>query len=68
MMRLRTASAVALLAAAAHGLGGNGSAQTGTRAPASAQTVFGFRDFNRQAKLDQTFMAVPDAKLAGEHL
>ncbi len=33
----------------------------------SAQ-VFGYRDFAPQAKLDAAFMAVPDAKLAGEHL
>ncbi|MDQ2832242.1 MAG: M28 family metallopeptidase [Acidobacteriota bacterium] len=30
--------------------------------------VFGFRDFSQQAKVDQRFLAVPDAKLAGEHL
>ncbi|HEY4009288.1 MAG TPA: transferrin receptor-like dimerization domain-containing protein [Acidobacteriaceae bacterium] len=30
--------------------------------------VFGYADFNQQAKWDQTFMAVPDAKLAGEEL
>jgi N-acetylated-alpha-linked acidic dipeptidase len=40
-------------------------------APASQptpSTVFGFRDFTQQAKWDATFLAVPDAKLAGEHL
>jgi N-acetylated-alpha-linked acidic dipeptidase len=39
---------------------------------ASAQTpatqVFGYRDFTQQAKWDSAFMAVPDAKLAGQHL
>ncbi|WP_260703853.1 M28 family metallopeptidase [Edaphobacter flagellatus] len=37
---------------------------------ASAQTshVFGYRDFSQQAKWDAAFLAVPDAKLAGEHL
>jgi N-acetylated-alpha-linked acidic dipeptidase len=30
--------------------------------------VFGYRDFSAQAKLDQSFLAVPDAKLAGEEL
>jgi N-acetylated-alpha-linked acidic dipeptidase len=36
----------------------------------SAQTpqVFGYRDFSQQAKWDTAFLAVPDAKLAGEHL
>ena len=34
-----------------------------------AQTsVFGYRDFTQQAKWDATFMAVPDAVLAGQHL
>ena len=31
-------------------------------------TVFGYRDFSAQAKWDATFLAIPDAKLAGEHL
>ncbi len=33
----------------------------------SAQ-VFGYRDFAQQAKWDAIFQAVPDAKLAGQHL
>jgi len=38
-------------------------------APAMPKTVFGFSDFGQeQAKYDQTFLAVPDAKLAGEEL
>jgi len=39
---------------------------------ASAQTVpskvFGYADFSQQAKWDSLFLAVPDAKLAGEEL
>ena len=37
---------------------------------ATSQTpqVFGYRDFTQQAKWDAAFMAVPDPKLAGEHL
>jgi N-acetylated-alpha-linked acidic dipeptidase len=39
---------------------------------ASAQSptpqVFGYQDFTQQAKWDQAFLAVPDPKLAGEHL
>lgn len=31
-------------------------------------TLFGYRDFARQAQLDREFLAVPDAKLAGEEL
>ncbi|MCU1250244.1 MAG: Glutamate carboxypeptidase [Edaphobacter sp.] len=37
-------------------------------AQSPTQQVFGYRDFTQQAKWDSTFMAVPDAKLAGEHL
>ena len=33
-----------------------------------AATVFGYRDFKQQAKWDAVFLAVPDAKLAGQHL
>ena len=57
MVRLRAASAVFLLAATA-------SAQNAT----IPQQVFGFADFSTQAKWDAAFMAVPEAKLAGEHL
>ncbi len=32
------------------------------------QSIFGYRDFSAQSKIDQQFMAVPDAKLAGEEL
>lgn len=32
------------------------------------KSVFGYRDFSAQAKIDQQFLAVPDAKLAGEEL
>ncbi|MGA9071944.1 MAG: M28 family metallopeptidase [Terracidiphilus sp.] len=35
---------------------------------AAAPTVFGYRDFTAQAKLEEQFLAVPDAKLAGQHL
>jgi len=30
--------------------------------------VFGYADFTAQAKIEEKFLAVPDAKLAGEHL
>ncbi|MDR3736348.1 MAG: M28 family metallopeptidase [Acidobacteriaceae bacterium] len=33
-----------------------------------APTVFGFRDFSAQQKLDAAFLAVPSAELAGQHL
>ncbi len=35
---------------------------------ASSANVFGYADFSQQAKWDSAFMAVPDAKLAGEEL
>ncbi len=31
-------------------------------------SVFGYKDFGAQAKLEENFLAVPDAKLAGEEL
>jgi N-acetylated-alpha-linked acidic dipeptidase len=31
-------------------------------------SLFGYRDFARQAQIDREFLAVPDAKLAGEEL
>ncbi|MGA2350074.1 MAG: M28 family metallopeptidase [Terracidiphilus sp.] len=30
--------------------------------------VFGYKDFTGQAKIEEQFLAVPDAKLAGQHL
>src|SRR6201996_2751761 len=39
-----------------------------TLAQSPGPQVFGYRDFTQQAKLDKAFLAVPDAKLAGEHL
>jgi N-acetylated-alpha-linked acidic dipeptidase len=35
---------------------------------ATQQQVFGYKDFAPQARIDQTFLAVPDAALAGQHL
>jgi N-acetylated-alpha-linked acidic dipeptidase len=34
----------------------------------STPTVFGYSDFSAQARIEENFLAVPDAKLAGEHL
>ena len=34
----------------------------------SPDRVLGYRDFSRQAKIDQEFLAIPDAKLAQEEL
>jgi len=31
-------------------------------------TIFGYNDFTKQSKIDAEFLAVPDAKLAGQHL
>src|ERR1700678_2639470 len=40
--------------------------------PVPAQTapspVFGYKDFAAESKIEQQFLAVPDAKLAGQHL
>ena len=35
---------------------------------AAKPAVFGYRDFTAQAKIEEKFLAVPDAKLAGQHL
>jgi N-acetylated-alpha-linked acidic dipeptidase len=40
-----------------------------SRFPQPAQpSVFGYKDFTAQAKVEEKFLAVPDAKLAGQHL
>jgi N-acetylated-alpha-linked acidic dipeptidase len=36
--------------------------------PVAVTQVFGFRDFSQQAKWDAEFLAVPDAKLAQQHM
>jgi len=36
--------------------------------PPGQQMVFGYGDFSRQAKIEEKFLSVPDAKLAGEAL
>ena len=59
-MHLRSLSAVALTSFLAF----LSPAQT----LSTPQAFPGYRDFTAQAKLDQAFMAVPDAKLAGEEL
>ncbi len=41
----------------------------GAQAPSSApQTIFGFRDSAKELALEKQFLAVPDAKLAEQHL
>ncbi len=37
-------------------------------AAGGATTVMGYADFSAQAKIEEKFLAVPDAKLAGQHL
>jgi N-acetylated-alpha-linked acidic dipeptidase len=44
------------------------SAQSPAPQSPAPQQLFGYRNFTQQAKWDAAFMAVPDAKLAGEHL
>ncbi|WP_263359337.1 M28 family metallopeptidase [Acidicapsa ligni] len=36
--------------------------------PAAPAHIFGYTDFTAQAKIDADFLAVPDARLAGQHL
>src|SRR3954468_11321118 len=40
----------------------------GTPAPVGKDSVFGYTDFSKQAGIEQKFLAVPSAKLAGEEL
>jgi len=35
---------------------------------ASPASILGYRDFSKQARIDEDFLKVPDPKLAGEHL
>ena len=37
-------------------------------AQSGQQSVFGYADFSKQAKIEEKFLAIPDAKLAGEEL
>jgi N-acetylated-alpha-linked acidic dipeptidase len=61
-MRRFTAWAVSLLALPFISV-----AQTSI-AQAPSTSIFGYGDFSQQAKWDKAFMAIPDAKLAGEEL
>jgi N-acetylated-alpha-linked acidic dipeptidase len=36
--------------------------------PVAAHSVFGYADFSKQAAIEERFLAVPDAVLAGQHL
>jgi len=36
-----------------------------TMAQTAPASVFGYRDFTAESKIEQQFLAVPDAKLAG---
>ena len=38
------------------------------QSPATPPSLFGYHDFAKQAQIDRAFLAVPDAKLAGEAL
>jgi N-acetylated-alpha-linked acidic dipeptidase len=41
---------------------------TPAAAPAGPAQVFGYTDFSKEAGIEEKFLAVPNAKLAGEHL
>ncbi len=56
MRRLKTAAALSVFVS------------TVSLAQTAPTKVFGYSDFSQQAKWDAAFMAVPDAKLAGQHL
>jgi len=60
-MRRSTAWAVSLLASTFF-------FQAAVRAQAPPNHVFGYEDFSKQARWDQQFIKIPDARLAGEEL
>ncbi len=60
MIRLRTLACLLPLATLA--------VPAQSPAPSSTPQVFGYRDFTQQGKWDTVFLAIPDARLAGEHL
>lgn len=62
-MTLRTALALSLLFAL---IPNPTTAQTSS--PAGPVQVFGYSDFSKEAGIEQKFLAVPDAKMAGEEL
>jgi len=43
-------------------------AQVSIPAQTAPEVVFGYKDFAAESKIEQQFLAVPDAKLAGQHL
>jgi N-acetylated-alpha-linked acidic dipeptidase len=43
-------------------------AMQSAQAQSAPSAVFGYSDFTAEAKIEQQFLAVPDAKLAGQHL
>jgi len=59
-MHVRAPLALLFFFALAHGL-------TAAQSAAPAE-VFGYRNFGAQAKVEERFLAVPDARLAGQHL
>lgn len=42
--------------------------QAAGSAPPEQTAVFGYRDFAAEAKIESEFLAIPDARLAGQHL
>ena len=64
-MNLRTAVAFFLFPAVSF-VGSSSSRSAAQAAP--QKTAFGYSDFSAEAKFEEQFLAVPDAKLAGEEL
>ncbi|HEY1768036.1 MAG TPA: M28 family metallopeptidase [Terracidiphilus sp.] len=63
MNSLKVTAALALLA-----LGPFGSRRVSAQSEAGSQTVFGYSNFAAESKIEKKFLAVPDAKLAGQEL
>ena len=65
MPKRHTLVALLFLALIPGSLAAQSSAPSGQQAQPA---VFGYADFTAQAKIEEKFLAVPDAKLAGQHL
>jgi N-acetylated-alpha-linked acidic dipeptidase len=62
-MILRSPLALLLLAAL-----GSTSRTVESAPPPAAQAVFGYSDFSAESKIEEKFLSIPDARLAGEEL
>ena len=68
MMDAKPLALLFVLASLPFVLGAQNPAQDGTQPGAPTAAVTGYADFAAQERIEEKFLAVPDAKLAGQHL